>query len=183
MRIIAGKFKGRVLVSPRNISTRPTSDRNRESLFNILEHGQDVHFDSVRVLDLFAGTGALACEALSRGAKSAVLVEQSAAARAIIHQNIEALALEGVARILRRDATDLGSIGRLKPFNLIFADPPYGQGLGDKALISAFEGGWLAADAVVVLEESATAIVTLPPAFGLLDKRVYGSSCLHLYKI
>jgi len=182
MRIIAGKFKGRMLVSPTSETVRPTSDRNRESLFNILEYGVGIDFHRTRVLDLFAGTGALGIEALSRGASAAVFVEQAVKARAIIHQNIEALALEGCARILRRDATDLGDIGRLQPFNLVFADPPYAQGLGDKALANALAGGWLAGGATLVLEESRAATLSLPVAFERLDERYYGSTCLYFYR-
>jgi len=183
MRIIAGKFKGRTLATPTDGATRPTSDRNRESLFNILENRHEIAFEQCRVLDLFAGTGALGLEALSRGARSATFVENSAAARAIIRSNIEILAVEGMSRILRRDATDLGSVGRMSCFNLVFVDPPYGQGLGEKALIKAQAGGWLSQDATLILEESAGVTIALPAIFALQDKRVYGRSVLYFYKI
>jgi len=183
MRIIAGKFKGRTLVTPIDQSIRPTSDRARESLFNILENGHGLNFDGCRVLDLFAGTGAVGIEALSRGAGVVTFVEQSAAARALIHQNIEALALEGQTRILRRDATDLGSVGRIQPFNLVFADPPYNQGLGDKALISALKGGWLASRAILVLEENVKARIALPASLICQDERPYGDTILRFYRI
>jgi len=183
MRIIAGKFKGRSLASPLNDAIRPTSDRNRESLFNILKFGMGVVFDENRVLDLFAGTGALGFEALSRGAAQAVFVEKSPAARALIQQNIENFSLQSQTRILRRDATDIGKIARLRPFNLIFADPPYGQGLGEKALVSALEGGWLSDNAIVILEEVTTATIILPPCFICRDERRYGNSILRFYEM
>jgi len=183
MRIIAGKFKGRTLFSPTDSTIRPTSDRNRETLFNILTNRYKLAFNQCRVLDLFAGTGALGFEALSRGAISATFVEKSAAARAIIHRNIEALSVEGVTRILRRDAQDLGSIGRLLPFNLVFVDPPYAQTLGEKALISAYEGGWLTKDTLIILEEDISAAITLAPAFCLQDERCYGRSTLRFYTV
>jgi len=183
VRLIAGKFKGRSLASPASDAIRPTSDRNRENLFNILEYGHSVDFAHCRVLDMFAGTGALGLESLSRGAMSAVFVEKSASARALIRQNIENLALEGKTSILRRDATGLGNVGRLLPFNLVFADPPYGQGLGEQALTSALEGGWLSDGAIVVLEESAAATISLPTAFTLRDERQYGASCLRFYTV
>jgi len=182
MRIIAGKFKGRPLASPPDEKTRPTSDRTRESLFNILENGLGLVFEQCRVLDLFAGTGALGLEALSRGAISAVFVEQSPIARAVIQQNIEAFALQGRTRILRRDATNLGNIGRMQPFDLVFVDPPYGQGLGEKALSCALAGGWLVADATLILEEAATSTVQSPIGFILQDERHYSSSSLYFYK-
>jgi len=183
MRIIAGKFKGRALASPLDDAIRPTSDRNRENLFNILENGKDIILARARVLDLFAGTGALGLEALSRGATAAFFVEKSPTARALIQQNIETFSLQGQARILRRDATDLGSIGRMLPFNLIFADPPYGQGLGEKALMSALEGGWLADDATLILEEATATTITLPTHFICQDTRHYGHSTLRFYKV
>jgi len=183
MRIIAGRFKGRTLAPPGNEAIRPTSDRMREALFNVLTHRLHHEFATSRVLDLFAGTGALGCEALSRGAKAAVFVEQSAEGRGIIHENLENLSLHGVGRILRRDATRLGAIGTMQPFNLVFADPPYAQGLGEKALISAHQGGWLCPDALLVLEESIQANVQLPSSFTLADARVCGKTITRIYHI
>lgn len=183
MRIVGGKFRGRVLAAPFSSAIRPTSDRIRESLFNILEHRLVGGFSGVRVLDLFAGTGALGVEALSRGAKAAVFVEQSVEGRALIRMNAETLGLIGAARILRRDATQLGAAGTLVPFNLVFADPPYGRGAGEKAFMAAFEGGWLHNDAILVLEEATEAVINLPPAFIMQDERHYGGTTIHLYTL
>src|SRR3990170_146220 len=122
MRIVAGKFRGAQIEAPKGLATRPTSDRVRQALFNVLEHGAPrVHFDGARVLDLFAGSGALGLEALSRGARFAVFIEDSAAARAAIRRNVEALSLTGATKIWRRDATKLGDAATLLPFDLIFS--------------------------------------------------------------
>ena len=180
MRIIGGRFKGTRLAAPGaqgggKAHLRPTSDRVRESLFNLLEHGDYPPIDGMRVLDLFAGTGALGFEALSRGASWAVFIDDGPAARGLIRQNIETLRVIGQTKLWRRDATRLGPC-RGAPFDLIFADPPYGQGLGVAALASALEGGWLADGAVVVLEESGGTELTLPPELTLADERVYGDT-------
>jgi len=177
MRIVGGKFRGRALVAPGDQAIRPTSDRVRESIFNILAHGAvAVELQGARVVDLFAGTGALALEAVSRGAAYALLVEESAEARGLIRENVEALGLTGCTRIFRRDATDLGPAGNIEPFGLAFLDPPYGKGLADKALMALLVGGWLVPGAVVVVEERDTATVTVPPALVILDRRIYGES-------
>ncbi len=178
MRIVGGRLRGRGLAAPRTNAIRPTSDRVRESLFNILAHGYFLPQAGTRVLDLFAGTGALALEALSRGAASAVLVETSVEARGLIRQNIEALGLTGVARILRRDATDLGRAGTMQPFDLVFCDPPYGKALGEAALASAAAGGWLKPGALCALEETVDAEIGLPPGFEVLERREVGVSQL-----
>ena len=163
MRIVAGKFRSATIEAPKGLDTRPTSDRVRQALFNVLEHGAPhVEFERCRVLDLFAGSGALGIEALSRGAKFALFIEDSADARAAIRRNVEALNLTGISKIFRRDATTLGPAQTLAPFDLIFCDPPYGKGLGEKSLQSAVEGGWAAEGAVVVLEERAGVETLLP---------------------
>jgi 16S rRNA (guanine966-N2)-methyltransferase len=183
MRIVAGKFKGASLEAPKGLATRPTSDRVRQALFNVLEHGPaQFDFEGARVLDLFAGTGALALEALSRGARYAVLIEDDAAARAAIRRNVEALSLTGVTKIWRRDATRLGEAGTLQPFDLIFCDPPYGKGLGEKALASAAEGGWVGKDAIAVLEERAGAEIAWPAPFKEIDRRRYGDTVIAFAK-
>jgi 16S rRNA (guanine966-N2)-methyltransferase len=183
MRIVAGKFRGASLEAPKGLATRPTSDRVRQALFNVLEHGPArFEFEGARVLDLFAGTGALALEALSRGARYAVFIEDDAAARAAIRRNLEALSLTGVTKIWRRDATSLGDAGTLQPFDLIFCDPPYGKGLGEQALASAAAGGWVARDAVAVLEERADSAVAWPPPFREIDRRRYGDTVIALAK-
>jgi 16S rRNA (guanine966-N2)-methyltransferase len=177
MRVVGGKFRGRGLVSPEHEGLRPTADRVRESVFNILLHGiEGFDIDGARVIDLFAGTGALGIEALSRGAAYCLLVEEAAEARALIRTNVEALGLMGVTRIFRRDATDLGPAGNIEPFGLAFLDPPYGRGLGEKALVSLRDGDWLVPGAVIVLEERANANVELPSGFTELDQRKYGEA-------
>lgn len=177
MRIVAGRFKGAKIATPApdDRSIRPSSDRLRESLFNILSHRHEG--DAVRdarVLDLFSGTGALGLEALSRGAKYCLFVEEATGARALIRRNVEALNLTGCTKIFRRDATSLGPIGTMAPFNLVFADPPYGKGLGEAALAAAADGGWLAPGALCILEERSSAEITLPAGFEELDRRAYG---------
>lgn len=176
MRIIAGRFKGTALATPRSDATRPTSDRLRETIFNILAHGVGVDLDGVRVLDLFAGTGALGFEAVSRGARHVTFVEEAVEPRGLIRRNMETLGLNGVAKILRRDATKLGPAGTIEPFDLVFADPPYDKGMGELALASAREGGWLASGAICVLEERANAVIAIPQGFELIDQRSAGDS-------
>ncbi len=177
MRIIAGRLRGRALVAPADQSVRPTSDRTREAVFNILAHGAAaVSLDGVRVIDLFAGTGALGLEAVSRGAAYALFVEDSADARGLIRENVENLGLTGCTRIFRRDATDLGPSSQLGQFGLAFLDPPYGKGLADKALASLVSGAWLTQDAVVVVEERTGVDVTLPAGLSLLEQRSYGDT-------
>lgn len=177
MRVVGGKFRGRALATPQHDGLRPTSDRVRESVFNILQHGvADFSLDGVRVIDLFAGTGALGIEALSRGAGYCLLVEEAPEARALIRTNIEAMGLTGVTRIFRRDATDLGPAGNMEPYALAFLDPPYGRGLGEKALSILRDGGWLSPGAVIVLEERASADVVLPEGFEEIDRRSWGDT-------
>lgn len=177
MRIVGGTLRGRAIASPGHEGLRPTSDRVREALFNILAHGVE-GFDiaGARVLDLFAGTGAMGLEALSRGAAYCLLVEQDADARGLIRQNVEAFGLTGVTRIFRRDATRLGPAGRGDAFGLVFCDPPYGQGLGEQALAAAVAGGWLAPGAIAVLEESADADISLPAGLAEIDRRRWGQT-------
>jgi 16S rRNA (guanine966-N2)-methyltransferase len=164
-------------VSPEHEGLRPTADRVREAGFNILLHGiEGFDIEGARVVDLFAGTGALGIEALSRGAAYCLLVEEAAEARALIRTNVETFGLTGVTRIFRRDATDLGPAGNIEPFGLALLDPPYSKGLGEKALVSLQEGAWLTPDAVIVLEERANASVELPSGFTELDRRSYGEA-------
>jgi len=179
MRIVGGRFRGRALVAPPGIDTRPTSDRLREAIFNILEHGAFPLTDA-SVLDLFAGTGALGLEALSRGAKFALFVEESAAARAAIRANIEALGLTGATKIFRRDTSNLGAMppGAGGPFELVFLDPPYGKGLVRLALESLRAGGWLAPSATLVIETGAEEALVLPPDYVERDRRRYGDTLL-----
>jgi 16S rRNA (guanine966-N2)-methyltransferase len=182
MRIVAGKFRGKALLSPTDESIRPTSDRARESVFNILASRIGVHLDGVKVLDLFAGTGALGLEALSRGATSVVFVDTSAEARGLIRDHIEAFGAGGIAKLLRRDATALGVAGTMGPFDLVFLDPPYGKGLGEQALVSLRDGGWLAKDATIVLEEAVVAELALPDGLEVDDRREYGAAAVYFIR-
>ena len=177
MRIVGGALRGRPLATPSHDGLRPTSDRVREAVFNILLHGIPAFtLADVRAIDLFAGTGALGLEALSRGAAFCLFVEEAAEARALIRQNVEAFGLTGCTKIYRRDATDLGYMGRGAAHGLAFLDPPYGKGLIPKALAALASGGWLASGAVVVAEERAGAEIPLPPSFAALDQRNYGDT-------
>ena len=177
MRIVGGRLRGRSLAVPADQAIRPTSDRVRESVFNVLLHGPlSGGLEGMRVIDLFAGTGALGMEALSRGAAFALFVEDSAEARGLIRQNVEALGLTGCTRIFRRDASDLGPAAQLGQFGLAFLDPPYGKGLAGKALASLVAGNWLATGAVAVVEERAGEALDLPPGFEAIDKRSYGDT-------
>lgn len=159
--------------APSSDRIRPTTDKLRQAMFNILAHSYGDPVSNARVLDLFAGTGALGIEALSRGAGFTLFVEEAAEARALIRANVEALSLTGVTKIFRRDATRLGPRGAFEPFSLAFCDPPYGRGFAEKALSSALEGGWLAKDALLIVEESVEAKFTAPEGFEVLERREY----------
>jgi 16S rRNA (guanine966-N2)-methyltransferase len=177
MRVVAGRFRGRALQAPEDMQIRPTSDRVRESLFNILAHGiENFSLKGARVIDLFAGTGALGIEAVSRGAGYCLFVEEAPEARALIRTNVEHLGLTGETRIFRRDATDLGPAGNMEPYDLAFLDPPYGKGLGEKALDALAQGNWLTPGAICVLEERAGVPLTFPGGFTVLDARTYGDT-------
>jgi 16S rRNA (guanine966-N2)-methyltransferase len=177
MRIAGGSLKGRPLYAPAGRATRPTSDRVREAVFNVLAHGiEGFELEGARVLDLFAGTGALGLEALSRGARFALFVDEATAARAAIRRNAETLDVTGQVKIWRRDATKLGPCAPLAPFQLAFIDPPYGRGFGDAALAQLVSGAWLAPGAVVVVEDSDRATVTAPDGLDVLDSRIYGDT-------
>lgn len=178
MRIIAGNHKGRALAAPKGRKTRPTADRTRESIFNKLAHASwSDGLENKRVMDLFAGSGALGFEAMSRGASFCLFVETDAGARGAIRDNIEGLSLWGTTRIHRRDATSLGekpaNLGA--PFDLVFLDPPYGKGLGELALSRLLDGGWLSPDAIAVLE---VGIDETPdtPGWDRLDEGEYGAA-------
>lgn len=178
MRIVGGEFRGRALATPSGMAIRPTTDRAREAMFNILAHAFPDALTGARVIDLFAGTGALGLESLSRGAAFCLFVDQSAEARGLIRTNVEAFGLTGRTRIYRRDATDLGEAGTLQPFDLLFADPPYGQGLASRALAAAAAGAWLKPGALCVVEEAAGAPFDPGAGFRLADERHYGQSVL-----
>ncbi|NIX76633.1 16S rRNA (guanine(966)-N(2))-methyltransferase RsmD [Microvirga terricola] len=176
MRIVGGRWRGRSLAGPKSDGIRPTSDRLRETLFNILAHGYDDPIEGARVLDLFAGTGAMGLEALSRGAAFALFVDDGAQARGLIRENVEALGAGGATRLFRRDATRMGAAAPNAPFSVVFCDPPYGKDLAPQALRSCAEGGWLLPDALVIVEEAQGAALTLPEGFEELDRRDYGET-------
>lgn len=182
MRIVGGEFRGRGLAAPKTNAIRPTSDRSRESLFNILSHAYPEALAGTRILDLFAGTGAVGIEALSRGCRSALFVESGVEGRGLIQKNIETFGLQGRARIIRRDACKLGVSGTMGPFDLVFADPPYGKQLGDKALASAASGGWIGHGALVVLEEEVAADPDPGSVFQLLDSRAFGDTVMRFFR-
>jgi 16S rRNA (guanine966-N2)-methyltransferase len=181
MRITAGLLGGRSLVAPDDERVRPTSDKVRQAIFNILAHRDfDVGFtlDGARVIDLFAGTGALGIEALSHGASYALFIDDSAESRALIRTNVEALALTGITKIWRRDATSLGPIaaGAGGPFELAFLDPPYRKDLVPRALESLRDSKWLAPNAIVVVETAKDEPLAPTDGYALLDERIYGDT-------
>jgi len=182
VRIVGGVFRGRPLAAPRSQDIRPTTDRTREAVFNVIAHRFGDRLDGARVLDLFAGTGALGLEAISRGAAFCMFIEESAEGRGRIRTNIEAFALTGRTKIFRRDATRLGEAGTIQPFGLVFADPPYGKGLGELALKSARAGGWLVPGALCVVEEAASAPFGPVAGFAPLDERSYGDTIVRFLK-
>jgi 16S rRNA (guanine966-N2)-methyltransferase len=172
MRIVGGRFRGRALAAPAGQGTRPTSDRARQAIFNILEHAPWAPaLEGRRVIDLFAGSGALGFEALSRGASFCLFVETDEGARGAIRDTVEALGLFGATRVHRRDAATLGPRpgGMGGPFGLAFLDPPYGQGLAERALAELRHGGWLTEDAAVVVERGADEPAFAPVGFEVVD--------------
>jgi 16S rRNA (guanine966-N2)-methyltransferase len=183
MRIVGGRFRGRSLATPSGHGTRPTSDRVRESIFNVLAHSPDApELEGARVVDLFAGTGALGLEAISRGASYALFVEDNASARGLIQQNIENFGLQGNTRIFRRDATKLGPASARDKYTFAFLDPPYGKSLGEAGLRALSQGGWLEDGALIVLEERSTSPIGLPQDFTALDTRTYGDTSVTFAK-
>ena len=179
MRIVSGEFRGKALAAPEGQATRPTSDRARQAIFNILEHAAwSPGVRDLRVIDLFAGSGALGFEALSRGAAFCLFVETDEAARGAIRENVDAMGLFGRTRVHRRDATRLGQRpGADGPaFDLAFLDPPYGQGLGETALARLQDGGWLVPGAQVVFERGADETPLDAPGYEVLESRAYGAA-------
>ncbi|MGK6313980.1 16S rRNA (guanine(966)-N(2))-methyltransferase RsmD [Neorhizobium sp. DT-125] len=182
MRIVGGEFRGRSLATPKTNAIRPTIDRTRESLFNIIGHVYPEALNGTRVIDLFAGTGAVGLEAVSRGCRHALFVENGVEGRGLLWENIDALGLHGRTRILRRDATKLGAVGTMEPFHFLFADPPYAQGLGEDALLAAHAGGWLVPGALAILEERADVTPSVVPAFKPLESRVFGDTRMDFFR-
>lgn len=185
MRIVAGAYKGRSIATPPGRGTRPTSDRARESLFNILAHAPwSPGLQGRRVLDLFAGSGALGFEALSRGAVFCLFVENDEAARGAIRRNMEAFQTFGFTRLHRRSATDLGPrpAGLGPPFDLVFVDPPYAEGLVAPALAGLAPGGWITPSATIVAETGVGEEAPLPSGFAAIDARIYGAARISFLK-
>ena len=189
MRIVSGEFRGKAISTPAGAATRPTSDRARQAIFNILEHAPwSAGVRDKRVIDLFAGSGALGFEALSRGAAFCLFVETDEAARGAIRENVDTLSphggLFGQTRVHRRDATQLGvRPGADGPaFDLAFLDPPYAKGLGETALAMLAAGGWLTDQAVVVFERGAGEPPFSVEGFELLDTRDYGAAQVHFLR-
>jgi 16S rRNA (guanine966-N2)-methyltransferase len=182
MRVTGGTLRGRPLAMPDGLAVRPTSDKVRQAIFNMLAHHDFGNFalEGARVIDLFAGTGALGVEALSRGARYALFVDEAAESRALVRRNIEAFSLTGVTKIWRRSATDLGTLSG-EAFDLAFLDAPYRTGLTERALASLKAGGWLKPGAVVVAETAADE--NIPPAddYRLVDRRTYGETALSFF--
>ena len=188
MKISGGKFRGRTLSEPKDNRVRPTSDKVRQAIFNILAHhdfGTGFVFENAKVIDIFAGTGALGIEALSRGASFCLFVDDSAESRALIRRNIEMLDLTGATKIWRRDGAELGShvAGAGGPFDLAFLDAPYRRGLTERALASLVQGGWLTPSALVVAETAADESLIAPQSFRLVDRRSYGETTVHTFGI
>jgi 16S rRNA (guanine966-N2)-methyltransferase len=173
MRVVGGRLRSRPIAGPKAEGLRPTADRLREALFNILTHAYGDPVGDARVLDLFAGTGALGIEAVSRGAAYVLFVDDGVEARALLRNNTETLGLGGTTRIFRRDATKLGPAYPLEPFTLAFLDPPYRKGLAEKSLVSAHAGGWLTKGSLVVVEEATDAKFTAPGGYEELERRGY----------
>ena len=179
MRVTGGIFGGRVLAAPRDARVRPTSDKVRQAIFNILLHNDfGLTLEGARVADLFAGTGALGIEALSHGASFCLFVDDNAESRALIRENVEALSLTGASKIWRRDATGLGAMSACSggPFELVFLDPPYRKNLIAPALDCLRDGGWLVDRAILVAETAEDEIVPPADGFRSLDERVYGDT-------
>ena len=185
MRIISGKFRGLSLSTPKDERVRPTSDRVREALFNVIAHnnfGMDFSLNGVRVLDLYAGTGALGLEALSRGASFVMFVDDHFESRALIRRNVEAAHATGATKIWRRDAAVLGDIPSNAGgvFGLVFIDPPYRKGLADRSLASLVAGNWLAERCLLVVETAEGEALDVPPSLEIEDDRTYGDTRVRL---
>jgi 16S rRNA (guanine966-N2)-methyltransferase len=183
MRVVGGRLRGRTITSPASRQIRPTADRLRESLFNILVHAYDDPVGDARVIDLFAGTGALGIEAVSRGATFALFVDNGAEARALLRQNVEALGLGGTTKVYRRDATKLGDVHPHRPFSLAFLDPPYGRGLAEPALAALRDGNWLTPDALVIVEEATAANFSPPPGYEERERRTYDDTTFVIMRV
>jgi 16S rRNA (guanine966-N2)-methyltransferase len=183
MRIVSGRFKGRKLAPPpEDSSIRPTSDRAREALFDILTHAPwSPGLEQARVLDLYAGTGALGFEALSRGAVHATFVEHSRVALALLRQNAAHLGVTDVTTILGVDVASMRN-APAQPFDIAFIDPPYEKGLGPVGLARLQQPGWLNPEGVAIVETSIAEEWVVPEAWVKLDERRYGKARLTMLR-
>ncbi len=189
IRIVGGRWRGRKLAAPDDLAIRPTGERQRESLFNILAHGRYAPggvsmLQGAAVLDVFAGTGALGLEALSRGAANCLFLDKGAAAKRLIEANIAACKAQGLARLVTGDATDVPAPPPppWTPATLALLDPPYGEGLAEKALAALAAKAWLAPGAVCVVETGEGEGVDAPANFALEDERRYGKSLFRFFR-
>lgn len=182
MRIVAGEFRGRSLIAPTGNEIRPTTDRVRESLFSILENRYGDLLHDGKIIDLFAGTGAFGLEAVSRGAAFVLFVEQSREAQRIIARNIDELKLKKRVQILRKDVTKLQKMHKEGPFDIVFADPPYGMGLAEKAAITLIKNGWMSERSLFVAEDRKGSSAPFLPSFNLVDQRIFGDTVIRFFK-
>ncbi|MBL6933433.1 MAG: 16S rRNA (guanine(966)-N(2))-methyltransferase RsmD [Rhodospirillales bacterium] len=179
MRIVGGKFRGRILNAPPGRHVRPTSDRAREGIFNVLAHSMDWDgFDGITIVDVFSGTGALGLEAMSRGAAHGVFIDNDAVSLKCVRENAAALGEARNITPLKLDATRLAPPPRTTnaPLGLAFMDAPYGSNLTDQALLGLCHKGWLAPGALVIVEIGKDMEVVLPREFQSIDERTYGAA-------
>ncbi|MDO5620196.1 MAG: 16S rRNA (guanine(966)-N(2))-methyltransferase RsmD [Paracoccus sp. (in: a-proteobacteria)] len=184
MRIVGGRLRGLKLADVGEgdpaAHLRPTTDRVRETIFNLLENAHSLRLDGMRVLDLFAGTGALGLEALSRGAARVAFVDDGAKARALLRSNIEKARAMGETDVWRRDATRLGP-NRGPGYDLILLDPPYDTGLGEAAIASALDGNWIAPGATIMWEDARPPLIPAP--LRQIDQRRYGDTTITICRM
>jgi len=186
MRIVGGEFRGKKLHLPEDNRVRPTADRTREALFNILAHGSDYRTDEgplplqAEVLDVFAGTGALGIEALSRGAAHVIFMDNHAGSLKLVRQNVTAIQAQKKSTLLNRDGTKPGKAGH--PVDLVLMDPPYSEGLEQQSLVSLRDGGWLREGTIIVVEQAVKEKLEIPNGFEELDNRKYGAARLVILK-
>ncbi|AKK19958.1 16S rRNA (guanine(966)-N(2))-methyltransferase RsmD [Candidatus Liberibacter africanus] len=181
MRIIGGKFQRRLLCSPKNGSIRPSNSRTKKAVFDILTHVYPSFLDSTRMLDMFAGTGSVGFEALSRGCNYVLFIDNSPESIRLIRRNSELLGVENNCGIFFRDVLHLGKIRNLKPFQLLYLDPPYSQGLAQQALDIIDKEKWLESGSLVIIEENVGIFLSVGSAFQFLQKRIYGDTMIHFF--
>ncbi|MBL0848595.1 MAG: 16S rRNA (guanine(966)-N(2))-methyltransferase RsmD [Candidatus Liberibacter ctenarytainae] len=181
MKIVGGKFRGRLLYTPKNRFIRPSDSRTKKALFDILTHVYPDALNATRVLDIFAGTGSIGFEALSRGCLYVLFVDNSLESMKLIHRNAECLGIGDRCNIYLRDVLNLGKIGNREPFHFLYLDPPYRRGFVEKTLHIVDKGRWLMPNAFVVVEEHVDSHISVGPAFKLLQKRRYGDTQIYFF--